>query len=126
MDLLVAEATLVLQALVQDNSSREILADAESFSSTQSALLARFSFSQLRAMLRHVGEKVKDNTSSMLQDVTSGKQTEIREFNGWFVEMAEYLGVEAPNHKMICELVEKGLILEEDKLGRYFPAVSKV
>jgi len=126
MDLLVAEASLVLQALVQDNSSREILADAESFSSTQSALLARFSFSQLRAMLRHVGEKVKDNTSSMLQDVTSGKQTEIREFNGWFVEMAEYLGVEAPNHKMICELVEKGLILEEDKLGRYFPAVNKV
>ena len=96
----------------------------EKAASTPSALLARFSFAQLRAMLRHVGDKVKDNTSSMLQDVTLGKQTEIREFNGWFVEMAGYLGVETPNHSMICELVERGLILEEDELGRYFPAVE--
>ncbi|KAM7223659.1 ketopantoate reductase PanE/ApbA C terminal domain containing protein [Rhypophila decipiens] len=133
MDLLIDEASLVLQALVQHPSSREILADG-SFPDTgthesvdRMALLARFSPARLRAMLHHVGEKVKDNTSSMLQDVTSGKQTEIREFNGWFVDMAEYLGLETPNHKVICDLVENsGQVLGQGQLGRHFPAINKL
>ncbi|KAK0637368.1 ketopantoate reductase PanE/ApbA C terminal-domain-containing protein [Bombardia bombarda] len=130
MDLLLAEASHVLQALAQDESTRTILdikdpptasLDAEK---NDQALLERFSESRLRTMLWRVGEKVKDNTSSMLQDVTSGKQTEIREFNGWLVETAEYLGIEAENHKIICEMVERGQTLEESQLGRYFPAIN--
>ncbi|KAK3313745.1 ketopantoate reductase PanE/ApbA C terminal-domain-containing protein [Apodospora peruviana] len=130
MDLLLDEASLVLQVLVQDESSRNLVAVSESSTrradtdEAKKALLDRFSTAQLRAMLRHVGEKVKDNTSSMLQDVTSGKQTEIREFNGWFVDTAEYLGVKAPSHKTICEMVANDLNLEDDQLGRYFPAIN--
>lgn len=130
MDLLVGEASLVLQRLVKDDSSREIFAGTNSSNNQEGAdrkaLVDRFSSAALRAMLRQVGENVKDNTSSMLQDVTSGKQTEIREFNGWFVEIAEYLGVETPNHKIICDMVEKGLFLDQEMLGRYFPAIHSM
>ncbi|KAK3692022.1 ketopantoate reductase PanE/ApbA C terminal-domain-containing protein [Podospora appendiculata] len=131
MELLLSEASQVLQALVNDDSSYEIVSAMNSSTETgdvdrtRQTLLERFSTQQLRAMLRHVGEKVKDNTSSMLQDVTSGKQTEVREFNGWLVDTAGYLGIDATNHKTVCELVEAGLILEESHLNEYFPAASQ-
>lgn len=130
MDLLVDEASLVLKTLALDDSSVGILAGTGCSGSTENvvlnrqALADRFSFARLRAMLRQVGEKVKDNTSSMLQDVTSGKQTEIKEFNGWFVDTAEYLGIQVTNHRIICDMVEKGLIVDQDTLGRYFPAIN--
>ncbi|KAK3334037.1 ketopantoate reductase PanE/ApbA C terminal-domain-containing protein [Cercophora scortea] len=132
MELLLAEASQVLQALVQDDSSYEMVgamdssADPHDVNKIRQALLERFSTQRLRAMLRHVGEKVKDNTSSMLQDVTSGKQTEVREFNGWLVDTAEYLGIDAANHNTVCELVEAGLILEESQLNGYFPAAGQL
>ncbi|KAM7192801.1 Ketopantoate reductase PanE/ApbA C terminal domain containing protein [Naviculisporaceae sp. PSN 640] len=130
MDLLLDEASLVLRTLVLDDSSREILAGAGCSSSNEKvdvdrqALVDRFSSGRLKEMLRQVGEKVKDNTSSMLQDVTFGKETEIKEFNGWFVDTAEYLGVKAPNHRTICNMVEESLVLDQDQLGRYFPAIN--
>lgn len=132
MDLLVREASGVLQALVRDDSSRGILigehdgpgTDAEQALETRRAeLFDRFSPQRLGAMLHSVGEKVKDNTSSMLQDVTAGKQTEIREFNGWLVDTAGYVGggLDVPSHKALIALVEEGVILEESQLGQYFP-----
>ncbi len=72
-------------------------------------------------MLLRVGDKVKDNISSMLQDILAGKQTEVREFNGWFVETARYLGeVDTTNHEIIMSLVEDAVTLEEPDLARYF------
>ncbi|KAB5570847.1 ketopantoate reductase PanE/ApbA C terminal-domain-containing protein [Coniochaeta sp. 2T2.1] len=132
MDLLLVEASDVLQALVRDDSSREVLLPeggepgsdtAQALKAKQDELIDRFSPERLRAMLHAVGEKVKDNTSSMLQDVTAGKQTEIREFNGWLVDTAGYLGggLHIAYHKKLMALVEEGVILEEVGLGQYFP-----
>ncbi|KAH8910313.1 6-phosphogluconate dehydrogenase C-terminal domain-like protein [Coniochaeta sp. PMI_546] len=132
MDLLVMEASSVLRALVKDNSSEGILLgkhddpvpDArQTLKVKQAELLDRFSAPRLRAMLHSVGEKVKDNRSSMFQDVTAGKQTEIREFNGWLVDTAGYLGggLDVSSHKALIALVEEGVILEESQLGKYFP-----
>jgi 2-dehydropantoate 2-reductase len=132
MDLLVKEASSVLQALVRDDSSRVILLgehqdpvlDAQQFlKMKQAELLDRFSAPRLRAMLHSVGEKVKDNRSSMLQDISAGKQTEIREFNGWLVDTAGYLGggLDVSSHKALIALVEEGVILDEFQLGKYFP-----
>ena len=130
MDLLIEEASAILRALVQDESSRTILQPDEhsqEVSDVQKArqgLLQRFSTPQLRAMLHRVGEKVKDNTSSMLQDVAAGKQTEVDEFNGWLTQTAEYLSLEAANHQTICKLVKQGRILDEGQLSKYFPAID--
>lgn len=39
-----------------------------------------------------VGETVKDNKSSMMQDVMPGKTPKVQEFIGWLVDSAAYLG----------------------------------
>jgi 2-dehydropantoate 2-reductase len=132
MDLLVREASSVLQALVRDGGSRDMLIGTDqtpvpdlhqAVEAKQAELLDRFSATRLGAMLHSVGEKVKDNRSSMLQDVTAGKQTEIREFNGWLVDTASYLssGLDVTSQKTLIGLVEEGVILEESQLGKYFP-----
>lgn len=132
MDLLIEEASGVLQALVRDGSSREMLIGEdedpvtdvqEAIEAKQAALLDRFSAPRIRVMVNSVGEKAKDNRSSMLQDVTAGKQTEIREFNGWLVETAGHLGrrLNVPSHNILLALVEEGVVMDAERLGTYFP-----
>ncbi|KAI0480272.1 ketopantoate reductase PanE/ApbA C terminal-domain-containing protein [Xylariaceae sp. FL0804] len=97
IDALLDEASRTLTALIRDPSSGEILAEETpgggdsrgraSAADLQHAL-ERFSFERLRRMVLDVGVKVADNTSSMLQDIRAGKQTEIGDFNGWLVETA--------------------------------------
>ena len=117
MDLLLEEASRVLQALVQDDSTLQILQGDES----RQSMLERFATPRLKKMLLGVSGKVKDNLSSMLQDVLAGKQTEIQDFNGWLVETAGYLGgIDMANHKIIISLVEDGVILKEGVLSRHF------
>ncbi len=85
------------------------------------ALLTRFSPPRLKEMVLRVGEKIKDNISSMLQDVRAGKQTEISEINGWLVDTAEYLGgLDVTSHQTIVALVQGGVVVDEADLGRYF------
>ncbi len=69
MDLLLSEVSSVLQRLVQHESTRQILGDSSTADLGGPALVERFSFQRLKSMLHRVGEKVRDNTSSMLQDV---------------------------------------------------------
>lgn len=118
MDQLLGEASRVLQALVQHENSREILLDSGESVET---LRRRFSAPALRSMLHRVGDKVKFNKSSMLQDVETGKRTEIREFNGWLVETAELLdtGLDVDCHKLLIDLVEQGVHLDKAELGQH-------
>lgn len=117
-DQLLTEASQVLQALIQHESSREILQDSDTSVET---LLGRFSVASLRELVHRVSVMTKENRSSMYQDVLAGKQTEIREFNGWLVETAELLdsnvlGVTC--HKLLIDLVEQGVELDKAELGR--------
>ncbi|KAH7308176.1 ketopantoate reductase PanE/ApbA C terminal-domain-containing protein [Stachybotrys elegans] len=130
MDLLLQEASGVLQALVWHESTSEALgltpeqettmdeAPSGGATSVRESLWARFTVEQLRDMLYAVGYKVRDNTSSMLQDVNAGRSTEIRDFNGWLVETAAFvdpqLGVSA-NRKLI-DLVERGASMNAAEL----------
>ena len=128
IDILLFEASHVLQRLVQHQSTECIVrsADGEARAGLSTeALLRRFSFPNLRAMLHRVGDKVRDNTSSMLQDVLVGKRTEVREFNGWLVETAQFLGadLDVGSHETLAGLVERGVVLEKSRLGKYFPAL---
>jgi 2-dehydropantoate 2-reductase len=126
MDLLLYEASQVLQALVRDDSSRTILTEADTVGDAEEAvesrrqqLLDRFSTNSLRRMLLAVGDRVKDNRSSMLQDVTAGKKTEIGEFNGWLVDTAQYLGgLDISTHARLIRLVEGNATLDEAHLEK--------
>lgn len=117
MDELLTETSDVLRALVQHESSQDILAGNQIPSE---ALIHRLSAPKLRKMLHGFGEKVKFNKSSMFQDVEAGKPTEIREFNGWLVETAEFLnqGLDVSLHKTLIDLVEQGAKLDKAELGR--------
>ncbi|KAJ4133659.1 2-dehydropantoate 2-reductase (Ketopantoate reductase) (KPA reductase) (KPR) [Fusarium equiseti] len=131
IDQLLSEASHVLQLLVAHDSSAEILGRQEkqlpsepepTIDLSPKSLHERFSHSQLKNMIYQVGHKVRDNTSSMLQDVRAGRSTEIRDFNGWLVEMAAFLDPEldVTCHGKLVELVEAGRTLDVDQLGDYF------
>lgn len=117
MDVLLDETSHVLQALVQHESSKEILHDS---TMNTEDLTRRLSTQNLRQMLHRVGDKVKHNKSSMFQDVEAGKQTEIKEFNGWLVETAESLdeALDVRCHKILIDLVQQGVTLDKADLGK--------
>ena len=124
MDRLFDEASEVLRALVLNPSVEVILRedDGESLDATRAQLLQRFSGPRLRDMFYTLAPKFMENRSSMLQDVEAGKQTEICEFNGWLVEMAEYLNLAStlPTHRKLIKLVEDTAILRRDELHDHF------
>ncbi|KAI1777764.1 6-phosphogluconate dehydrogenase C-terminal domain-like protein [Hypoxylon cercidicola] len=139
IDVLLDEASRTLRALVAHPGSDGILraprpdeegetqvaeaGEDEALEGVRDALLERFAFARLRAMLYGVAAKVGENTSSMLQDVRAGKQTEVRDFNGWLVETARYVGGEdarLPAHETLVKLVEDGAALTREELGRHF------
>lgn len=122
MDRLLDESSNVLRAIVNHESSAEIINSCPNPSSLRQQLTERFAQPRLRAMLHGVGAKVKENASSMLQDVWAGKQTEIRDFNGWLVDMAAFLdaGIDVSLHQGLIDLVESGTVLSAEELGMRF------
>ncbi|KAH7144570.1 ketopantoate reductase PanE/ApbA C terminal-domain-containing protein [Dactylonectria estremocensis] len=129
IDQLVGEASQVLQLLVSHESSADIIRDIPASRYPESrldlsphGLCDRFSQPRLKDMVYRVGDKVRENTSSMLQDVRAGRSTEIRDFNGWLVEIAAFLdpSLGLTGHGALVELVEAGKTLRVDQLGSHF------
>lgn len=52
-----------------------------------------------------VASSTRDNTSSMLQDIRSGRRTEIDSINGYVICLAMKHGLEAPLNQTLCSLV---------------------
>jgi 2-dehydropantoate 2-reductase len=135
IDSLIREASIVLRRLVMHPSIDEILGSphsnpaltqnkstAWSTVNVKKELLDRFSLERLHHMVYLVGHKVRENTSSMLQDVRAGKRTEILDFNGWLVEVARSIddGLELKTHARLITMVENGLTISRDELGDHF------
>lgn len=135
IDKLIEEASHVLRKLVIHPSSSDILRDTATHSThgphdspevslqnVEDQLRDRFSFENLHRMVHEVGHKVRENTSSMLQDVRAGKPTEIRDFNGWLVDTAQFLGpdIELPTHTRLIAMVEDGLTFPRSELSDRF------
>ncbi|PHH53555.1 putative 2-dehydropantoate 2-reductase [Ceratocystis fimbriata CBS 114723] len=121
VDRLIREASQIILALIQSEVGHGILGMT---GATDLALLERFSFGNLRTMIYHLcGVVVKDNVSSMLQDIKAGKETEIDDLNGWLLGTAEFLGLRdsVPTHKAIIKLVEEAATVTpediEDRLA---------
>lgn len=117
INVLLKEISDVLQALLRHESSLDIIQDDEV---PQEGLVQRFSVPNLRQMLYRAGDKVRNNRSSMFQDVESGKRTEIREFNGWLVETAKSLdqSLDVSSHSTLIDLVERGVKLDKAELSK--------
>ncbi|KAI1116196.1 6-phosphogluconate dehydrogenase C-terminal domain-like protein [Nemania sp. NC0429] len=131
IDKLLSEASETLRALISDSMIDHLLlstlpgpeGDSEvsqpgPLRATREQLLERFSFSRLRSMVLDVGAKVGANTSSMLQDVRAGKQTEIDDFNGWLVDTAGLFdkGLQLPTHEKLIALVKSEAKLTRPEL----------
>jgi 2-dehydropantoate 2-reductase len=125
IDRLLEEASQVLQALISHSLSDSILDSSQGAhrgsketSVTRLELMQRFEKPQLAHMLRQVGLAVKDNRSSMLQDVEAGRSTEIRDFNGWFTDMAAFLdmGSKTPIHSRLMHLIENNATMGPEEL----------
>ncbi|KAG8407598.1 2-dehydropantoate 2-reductase (Ketopantoate reductase) (KPA reductase) (KPR) [Metarhizium acridum] len=130
---LLAETSAVIHALVNHESSADILASymhqnqpsksdipTENVHELRKGLAERFSLPCLKKKLYRFGVQVGENRSSMLQDVEAGKPTEIRDFNGWLVDMAAFLGqrLDVSTHRTLIELVEGNVILNQAELVR--------
>jgi 2-dehydropantoate 2-reductase len=84
----------------------ELLAKMEQLGKEADAVLAatgfRFENSSLdQAMAVALG--TAPNRSSMLQDVTAGRQTEVEDITGYLLAMARRHGIEAPTHARLYE-----------------------
>ncbi|KAI1337828.1 6-phosphogluconate dehydrogenase C-terminal domain-like protein [Xylariaceae sp. FL0016] len=123
IDRLLGEASEALQALIMDPTSDAILvetANGQSLEAEREKLKDRFSFDRLRNMIYDVGAKVAENTSSMLQDVRAGKQTEINDFNGWLIETERFIDGELQllTHERLVSLVQTQAALSRADIGR--------
>lgn len=63
---------------------------------------------QLWDQLIEVCQKTSNNSSSMLQDILEGRETEIDEINGGLIRIASEYQIEVPNHQVVYNMV-KGL-----------------
>ena len=72
----------------------------------EAAAVARASGVDLGEHLRKVGEATADNRCSMLQDVMTGRATEIDSLCGAVVERGEELGIPTPANQSLHALVK--------------------
>lgn len=72
---------------------------------------ARFDPERLRWMAVQLASKTRHNMSSMLQDMLSGKATEIEYINGYIVRRGEELGIKCVVNFMIKEMVQARVAL---------------
>ena len=54
-------------------------------------------------------EKTRDNVSSTLQDIISGRRTELEVINGYLIRQADVLGVEVSSHKHLMRDLKQNL-----------------
>jgi 2-dehydropantoate 2-reductase len=64
--------------------------------------------------------KTGANTSSMLQDVRCGRQTEIDYINGYVVSHGERLGRQCHNNKALVDMVRSRTVIKDNQIFSYF------
>ncbi|KAH8650075.1 2-dehydropantoate 2-reductase [Xylariales sp. PMI_506] len=105
MRLLLEEASTIVQALsptpphhIEDNLSQDKLMD----------------------LVLMVADKTGENTSSMLQDVQSGRKTEIDYINGYLVAQAKRLNLPYKKNETIVKMIKDGEIIRDDDIQKHF------
>ena len=101
MRLLLSEITLVIRSLPELQHVPN--------------LNSRFSTAKLEYQIACVAKKTSSNESSMLQDIKSGKETEIDYINGYLVRRGEGLGVQCVMNYMLMQMVKGKHQIREKK-----------
>ncbi|KAG5932351.1 hypothetical protein E4U53_001377 [Claviceps sorghi] len=143
LDRVLGETSAVLQALINHHTSTDMLisyaqqalqsganqhchahetSTKRTLIQIRSELTESFSPASLKSKLYALGEKVGENRSSMLQDVEAGRMTEIRDINGWIVDMAAFLdldpSLDVTVHRGLIDLVERSEVLDKGELAK--------
>lgn len=106
---LVVEAGPVIRALLPPSQSADGNGDVSAFSDEK-----------LLEYVHTVTRKTGTNTSSMLQDVRSGKKTEIDYINGFIAAQGERIGSPCLNHAVLVDMVRRGEGLEPGGVASRF------
>jgi 2-dehydropantoate 2-reductase len=113
MRLLLQEAVQVLQSLPEIRDS------------TEPEIQGCFSIQKLGQKVVDIAQKTAENTSSMLQDVRAGKETEIDYINGWIVEKGKAFGVECDYNAKLLDMVKSGQKIGTDEIRDHFDLEDK-
>ena len=109
------ETTRLMQALLSEASMVvRSLPELQAVSN----IASRFSVPNLEGRVRRVAELTAPNTSSMLQDVIAGRETEIDYINGYIEDRGTQLGIECPHHRHVIQMVKEKTFLSEAELDR--------
>lgn len=81
---------------------------------------SRFSEHTLLSVVLDVAEKTAKNTSSMLQDVRAGRDTEIDYINGYIVKRGISAGVDCSNNEKVVQMVKEGKVITVEEASEYF------
>ncbi|RKK79566.1 hypothetical protein BFJ71_g16191 [Fusarium oxysporum] len=125
------QTSAVIQELIDHNSSVSVITSyAEHLyrggnwhhhmAKVRKKLAERFSQPVLKSKLYAFGLKIFEHRSSMLQDLEAGRKTEIRDCNGWVVDMASFLDtdLDVSVHRGLIALIERCEVLCKEDLGR--------
>lgn len=118
MDILIAEISAILTGIVSTlalsnfgPSNRPSEQDLREWEKARET----FGYPALRKQVWDVGEMVKENVSSMRQDVLAGRQTEIEYINGFLVRAGRALGAPCGVNGRIVEMVREGVTGVKDE-----------
>ncbi|KAJ5772153.1 hypothetical protein N7520_002682 [Penicillium odoratum] len=81
----------------------------------------RFSPERLRRITMNIASATSKNTSSMLQDVRSGSETEIDHMNGWIVRRGEELGIQCTLNYLVGLMVKSKMIVHQRRGNASIP-----
>lgn len=135
LDKLLCQTSAVIQSLINHDASLHVITSYaeqihqfgsgsdnfhENLAKIRIKLTQRFSQPILKCKLYAFGLKIGEHRSSMLQDAEAGRKTEIRDFNGWVVDMAHFLGtdLDVSIHRDLIGLIERCEILDKEELAR--------
>lgn len=79
-----------------------------------------FSEDGLTKLVLHQIRTTAGLTSTMLQDVRAGRQTEIDYINGYISAQAERLGIPCPKNEKIIEMVKSGTKVGDSAIAGHF------
>lgn len=125
IDRITTEIAGVYAAYFKSDVIKPILAtatDEKARQDIEQMMATRFNQPALRQAVYTVGRKVKENKSSMFQDVAAGKPTEIADINGWLVDTASFLDptLDVTVNRKIVQLIEGGAgQLDMEALGSH-------
>ncbi|CEI39866.1 hypothetical protein FVEN_g2144 [Fusarium venenatum] len=134
LDKLLWQTSAVIQELIYHDSSLDMVISYvresqphitskqhfyKSFKNTRHKIAQRFSQPMLKSNLFVFGRKISEHRSSMLQDIEAGRKTEIRDFNGWIIDMARFLntGLDVSIHSGLITLIERKEVFIKDELA---------